>query len=742
MPPRTRTPSSPPALADGPLAGLRVLEASTGRPARIAGMLLADLGASVVRAVGPAATVKPLTPEALCWDRGKRIMELPPDAVPAAADRADVLLVDGGPTRLLELGWDHETISRGRPDLTHVWLPPYGCQGEWAELPEDPLLLAALTGLAVYYPADDDSPVAPVGPVLTYLHAAAGAAATVASVIGRHRHGIARPAVVTGLHAAAVLLGPAYTEFNEATPFSSARDSKGAPNWRLYECSDGKWLFLAALTPEIFIRALDVLDCVDLMALPEVGGDFMNVLNPARGKPVVNAALEPVFASRPSSHWLQQLQAGRVPCAVAQSRSEWFDGPVVRANGTRRRMTHPETGTVTLPDVPVTFSRTPACLRGFAEPGPVGDPWPARGNGTPSSGPNPATLPLADLRVIDGATFQAAPTISSLLADYGADVVRVEAPAGDPYRTYSLSFLAVNQRKRGVVLDLKQPGDLARMHQLLASADAYVENLPPHGRARLELNDDGPAPRFPGLVHCSLSAFGQAEEFAGLPGFDPVFQTLSGLAAAQGGSGAPVVTPAPLNDAAAGALGALGTLAALYRRLSDGQGQRVLVSLAAAATFLQSGEFTSWPGAPRPQGRGGALYRGPGPGNRYYQCRDGWIAVAALDPEQRARLAAAVGVDDLADASAALSGRTVRSATSLLNDSGVPVCRVTPRLLPLRDQFLVDNAYSHTVPIADGIARVAARYSYWPGAAEPRPSRFFEPGEDTAEVFAELDATG
>src|SRR5262245_45908093 len=130
-------PPSPTAPTDGPLAGLRVLEASIGRPARIAGMLLADLGADVVRAVDPEAAPEPLTSDVVCWDRGKRVKPMPHDVVPDAVGRAHVLVIDGGPTRLQELGWDHETICRGQPGLVHVWLPPYGQYGEWKDLPED-----------------------------------------------------------------------------------------------------------------------------------------------------------------------------------------------------------------------------------------------------------------------------------------------------------------------------------------------------------------------------------------------------------------------------------------------------------------------------------------------------------------------------------------------------------------------------------------------------------------------------
>jgi crotonobetainyl-CoA:carnitine CoA-transferase CaiB-like acyl-CoA transferase len=731
--------------AAGPLSGVRVLEVSRERPARIAGMLLADLGADVLRVVGPGAPPEPLTPETVCWDRGKRVARIAADGVPGAAVRADVMVVDGSRSSLR--GWQAEALGETHPSLVHVWMPPYGEHGEWKDLPDDPLLLAALGSLAVYYPADDDSPVAPIVAGLTHIQGALGASAAVAGLVGRQRTGAAQASVVTGLHAAAAVMGTAFAEINDQPAFSASRALRGAPSWRIYRCADGEWLFLAALTPGIFFRALEALDRLDVMALPEVAGDFQSILDLNRGRRAVEAELESVFAANTSAHWLARLQQARVPCTTVKSRAEWMDGPIVRGNHGRADLQHPSLGQVSMPNVPVILSDTPGSVRGFSRELASGhDVWP-QAVGRPGAGPQAAaapaagppgargSLPLAGVAVVDASSFLAGPMVSAVLADFGADVVRVEPVGGDSYRNFSLAFLAVNQRKRGAVIDLKQPDGIEALHALLARADVFVENLRPRALAALALEDDATSPRFPRLVHCSVSAFGRAEAFADLPGFDPIFQCLNGMAAAQGAEGEPIVCPAPVNDVATGALGALGCLAALFRRQAAGRGQRVWVSLAASSTFIQSGEFTTWAGSP-PTPRGDLLFRGPGHGHRYHQCRDGWIAVAAVSEALRAQLAAALGVDDLADAAGVLRGHTVASATRLLNTHGVPACRVVPRHRPLRDPFLMDNGFSHLVPVPEGVARVVDRHSCWPGAAGPRASRSFAPGEDTRAVLA------
>ena len=734
--------SRPPA---GPLAGVRVVEVSTGRAGRIAGMLLADLGADVVTVVAPGRRDRPLEPSDICWDRGKRLLEAPDAEALRIAGDADVLLVNATPADTAARGLTSRRLRTVAPAAVHVWLPPYGEAGEWRDLPEDPLILAALTSLAVHLPADDDSPVAPVVSSLSSIHGALGAAAAVAGLVGRARSGRAQPAVVTGLHAGAALMGTAFTEINDEPAFAPSRAIVPAPNWRTYACADGRRIFLAALTPGLFFRALEALGRLDVMALPEVAGDFQSILDLGRGRPAVTAALEPVLAGRTSDDWIKRFREVRVPCALVQTRAEWMDGPVVADNGARITLPHPDLGEVVMPNVPLDFSVTPGRVRGFAvtaEPG--GALWADRAKAdSPADRPRAQdqtdhedrALPLAGLRVLDVSSFLAGPMAGTVLADFGADVIRVEPPSGDAYRNYPLSFLAVNQRKRGIALDLADPASKEIVHALLARADVLVENMRPPARARLDIADT--AGRHPRLVHCSVSAFGDAGRWADLPGFDPLLQSLNGMARAQGGAGDPVVGSAGVNDTATGALSALGILAALYWRVRTGKGQRVRSSLAAGSTFLQAGEYTSWDGVPVPL-QGGELFRGPADGHRYYECADGWIAVAAVGDPARAAMLGALGVADYPAAERALRAMPKASATRLLADAGVPACRVVARPRPLRDQFLGDNGFTHLVAMPQGRGRVVDRHSRWPEAPEPRASSYFEIGEDTAEVLGEL----
>jgi len=359
----------------------------------------------------------------------------------------------------------------------------------------------------------------------------------------------------------------------------------------------------------------------------------------------------------------------------------------------------------------------------------------------------PADLPLAGIRVLDMSTFMAAPFASTLLADFGADVVKVEPAGGDPYRVYSASYTAVNQRKRAAALDLRKPAERGMLLRLAAGADVLIDNLRANSMSRLGLGDGVLAAAYPRLVRCSVSAYGRSGQFADLPGFDPVMQARSGMMLAQGGAGDPVASVAPVHDVATAALAALGILAALFVRTRTGLGQHVTTSLAGSSVFLQSGELTTFAGRPAAQA-GGVDFPGPSAVRRYYQASDGWLAVAATTASHVAGVLSAVGHPEwgaLDDATLAgrlggvLAERPVNAWVTELARREVPACPVLPRSGELADPFLTANEFSHVVadPVA-GKLRVVRGFSDWPGSrpAAGRPARGTTVGEETSAVLA------
>ncbi|MEE2059179.1 CoA transferase [Rhodococcus artemisiae] len=730
--------------SDCPLIGIRVLEVSTTRAARIAGQLLSDLGADVVRVVAPVRnTVIPADPGEVWWDRGKRLVPSGSDEIRNAAMEADVMVVDHTPAGLRASQLRAEDIQALNPELIHVWMPPYAATGRWAELEEDPLLLDAVGGVAGRYPCVEDRPVAPVVATTSILHGALGAGAAVAGLVGRNSTGSGHTAVVSGLHAAGTQMATMMIEGVDQPVFSPGRSVRSLPFWRMYQASDGQWFFLATLTPDLFIRALDALDRMDILVLPEVAGEFTNLM--VVGSPGVHAVeqeLESLFATEPCSHWIATFAAADVPCAPVRTRAEWAASDIVAANHGMTRIEHDVLGEVTMPDVPIAFSRSRvrAAHAAVAERPPASQLWTRRTRATSIQAPS-TRRPLEGIRVIDAATFLAAPLVASLLADHGAEVIKVEPRNGDPYRAFTLSFIAVNQHKLGTALDLRTEPGRDTLLNLVRGADVLVENLRPGHLDKLGIGPEVLQREHPELVQCTVSAYGRAGDYATAPGFDPVFQSLSGMAAAQGGDAQPLAAPMPAHDTCTGALGALGVLAALYERGVTGVGQQVWVSLASTSIFLQGSELTSYLGRPEPQ-RGGMDHPGPAEGHRFYACTDGWIAVAAVGEGRAQALLHALGTGDLTEVESALATRSVEEALVLLSEHRVPACRVVEDKDALEDSFLQENRFSHIVSAPQfGRLRMVRALVQWGEDGEDKPGRSFTVGGDTREVLVDLGYT-
>jgi crotonobetainyl-CoA:carnitine CoA-transferase CaiB-like acyl-CoA transferase len=204
----------------------------------------------------------------------------------------------------------------------------------------------------------------------------------------------------------------------------------------------------------------------------------------------------------------------------------------------------------------------------------------------------PRTGPLAGLLVADFSRILAGPYATMLLADLGADVIKVEGPGGDDTRTWqppvrdgvSTYYLGVNRGKRSVVLDLKDADDLAAARELARRADVLIENFRPGGLARFGLDHASVSAINPGVVYASISGFGSGPEGAKLPGYDLIVQAISGLMSLTGSpDGEPYRAGISVFDVMAGLHATIGVLAALNRRHETGRGQHVEVNLLSSA---------------------------------------------------------------------------------------------------------------------------------------------------------------
>ena len=249
--------------------------------------------------------------------------------------------------------------------------------------------------------------------------------------------------------------------------------------------------------------------------------------------------------------------------------------------------------------------------------------------------------PLSGIRVIELAHIMAGPCCGLMLADMGADVIKLEkAPAGDDSRRFlppdiggeSAAFLMMNRNKRGIVVDLKTAGGKQVARRLFTDADVVIENYRKGTMELLGLGYETLRQDNPGLIYCEISGFGRTGPYAERGGFDLIAQGMSGLMSITGEAPGrpPIKCGAPMADITAGILGAMGVLAAYIQRAKTGQGQRVDTSLFEAGivhTYWQSAIAMASGTAPGPMGAAHPL-------NAPYEAfktTDGWITLGAAN---------------------------------------------------------------------------------------------------------------
>ncbi len=273
---------------------------------------------------------------------------------------------------------------------------------------------------------------------------------------------------------------------------------------------------------------------------------------------------------------------------------------------------------------------------------------------------------MVGLRVLDLSRYLPGPALTRILADLGAEVIRVEPLEGDPVRYLppaGAADAALNWNKRAVALDLKHPDGVALCRAMAGRVDVLVESFRPGVLDRLGLGYATLAGDNPRLIVCSLTGYGQTGPLRDVPGHDLNYQARAGVLALTGPPhGPPAQSALQLADLGGGSLtGAVALLAALLEREQTGRGRHLDVSLTHGLTLFTALEAARRSaGEPEPRGEG--LLSGGRPAYRLYETRDRrWMALAALEPKFFATFCAAAGCPHLAGAGLTVGeeGRTV-----------------------------------------------------------------------------------
>jgi CoA:oxalate CoA-transferase len=262
--------------------------------------------------------------------------------------------------------------------------------------------------------------------------------------------------------------------------------------------------------------------------------------------------------------------------------------------------------------------------------------------------------PLTEVRVLDFSRVLAGPYCTALLADLGADVIKVEPPTGDDYRHIgpfldgeSALFLAVNRGKRSIALDLAKAADRAIAQALAARADVAVENFRPGVADKLGIGWHELSKLNPRLVYASISGFGQEGRFAARPAYDIILQAMTGIMSVTGSpEGPPTLVGESIADVFAGLFGSWAVLAALVERQSTGTGRRIDLAMfdaMVAAQPLLVARYLATNQAPQRVGNRHPLSAPFGA----FQARDGMFVLAVLNDKLFEKLAKHIGRPDL-----------------------------------------------------------------------------------------------
>ncbi|HMN45694.1 MAG TPA: CoA transferase [Povalibacter sp.] len=702
-----------------PLQGLRVLECGDDVAVRYAGRLFRALGAQVHQVAAPSTSMIGYGEE--CgraygdWlDAGKQRG--------AFSGRFDFVLAGLDPACVKRA----ERLAEEATLIAMTWFDPEGPYAGWRGSDE---IIAALGGTAFLFGPADGPPMLPQGhgpQVTTGLIAFIAALATLFAP----RRG--RRIDINVLEAALC--------YAENGALAAQETGVGAPRLGInryvptypcapYRTSDG-WIGLTCLTPAQWRALCRLIDREDLLDDPRFATAHERLMIADE----VDRALAPVIAGRTQREWIELGIANRIPIAPVD-----HPGDLPALEHWRERNA---------------FAR-------FDESGVAGPTLPYRirhdGASAPAWRSDSVERPLGGLRVVDFSMGWAGPLCARTLADFGADVVKIEceirpdwwrgweAGTVDPTtRERQFNFINVNRNKRGIDLNLATPEGRQQAETLIAAADVVVENFAAGVLQKLDLGQSRQRQLRPGIISLSMPAFGNGGPLSGLRAYGSTVEQASGLLFVNGeASWPPCQQHIALGDPIAGLYGASAILAALYARPRLGGAD---IDLAQVACLFQVGADAiiaeQVRGSPVPR-TGHARARLPLCCVVAAREPDTWLAVAAPDETTIERLADAVGGRGIEALQAWTTHRTAQAAAEALQAMGVPAAPVNPSQVLLHDAQLSGRGYFIEMERAFvGRHLVAASPFRIDGARPPlqRPAPLL--GEHSAEVAAELNRLG
>jgi crotonobetainyl-CoA:carnitine CoA-transferase CaiB-like acyl-CoA transferase len=657
------------------LGGLRVVEIGQYVAAPLAASIFADLGAHVVKIERPGGDpLRADTAAFAAWNRGKDTMELDlrSDAGRTKAlgliDEADVLVENLRPGALERLGLapapGPDSLHGGRPRLVTCSISAWGSSGPARDEPGWEPLVHARAG-AQQGLFSGDHPLWLPFPLASVAAALLGVLGAGAALVKRESTGYGQH-VETSLLDGLLFLNAAPIFHREGHRPRVTRQTK-SPTLRIYDTKDGGAVMVNLSGTERWH------ELCRLLGLDDGGLDFstpegLSKLADREWSRTKLAEVSDAFAGKSADEWEKALLEQPAAVAKCNTLAQWIVHEQAVVDELVTETDDPVLGRVPLVGPPVRIGVD-------ADAG-------ARRRGRRHGGEQGA---LGGHRVIDLSSFWAGPLAARLLAELGAEVVKVEPPGGEGgFQVMPVLpniYVDGNRSKRGLVLDLKVPADRMRLLDLVAASDVVVENAVAGTWERLGLGEAALRAVRDDLLYARAKGFGLAGPLATRPSFDYVIQAATGMEMTQGGGRRPVPVNFTANDYGTGLLLAAGIVLALLGRARGAAVTTVDTSLALTATLYQSEDVAALASTGAVPDRVGVDQdlAGPSVGWRLYQAADGWVTVCCASGAQLDGLRRMCGAEReelTADRVSSLFGSLpVDEVLARLRAEGVPAAR-------------------------------------------------------------------
>lgn len=700
--------------------GIRVVCFSSSLAMDLATMVLTDNGAEVIRVEDPGGDPRRSLPAWRMWNRGARSVVLDPTK---GEDRAsaedlvrgsDVLLESWRPSDTARWGLQPEGVTDKFPRLIHCSVTAFGRRGPLAWLPAYDGVVEAKSGTAFdlgrYMHRDE--PTYRARPNASYAAAMVAVQAISAALISREEDGAGQH-IDTSLYQALLsydFQGALRRQSNLGRLDPPLPEPKNV--WEPFlpylvvRCRDGQWMQITNNTARLFRHWIDVIGLGGIWDDPRWNGAPGKFSTQEDKLQLVRMILEKM-ATRTFDQWIEIFQAEGLTGDRFLTTQQALDHPQVRHNKSVVYVGDPEVGPTLQLGPLVTFDDSPGEVRGPApvldadraelldekrEPAVTAEPT---ADGRPD---HARTGPLAGVVVLDFASWLAGPFGTSLLADMGARVIKIESPAGDDARWALDGRARTFQGKESMALDLKQPEGREAIHKLLARADVVMHNMRGDAAARLGIDYESVRELRPDIVYLYAGSYGSTGPGAGRAAFHPVMGALSGGVLRQLGRGNEPPAPdvslsteetyqyslamARANETSPDITAALGVgtalSMALLHRKRTGRGQYLETTMLASNLYLCSEDGVRYPGKPEQAALDSDL-RGTSALNRLYEAADGWVFLCCPTDAEWLRLCEALDrsgwIEDFRFRSAAARNRfddqlIAEISTVLANRSG------------------------------------------------------------------------